>query len=233
MELENDSIDLGEKNNDAAPITPPQSNKLFTEEEASEFVRQRRARDAEALRLKNEEIKRLKSKLENLEKKEEQGRASVDDMQQLVTAKQAIQEGVQKGYTEEELSMHVEMAMKQKELMNQLVDAKEKDQDFSDLWVKGNQLRTEEVMATAYLPNAPAVVKLLLKDKNALDTYRYAQMNSQNDNGIGVMNVLYNLSQTVENGREKPRPNQYSPATQLKESSSDSFNISDYVGSKY
>jgi hypothetical protein len=226
-EIENNQTEL--TNTGAAPV------KTFTESEVEEMVRRRRERDAEALRLQHEENKRLKAKLEELESKAQKGTATVEEMTQLQTAKDAAAKTQEQGYSPEDVKNIIAWEMQQKELTSKLEEARDKDPEFAKLLKDGNKLFAEEVAETAYLPNAPAVIKLLMKDKKSLDLFRRAAMNYQRDGGTAVMMVLNNLSDQLAGTEEKPTPSPFKPAERLSDASDEdqNFDESDYISSKY
>jgi uncharacterized membrane protein YheB (UPF0754 family) len=207
------------------------NNKAFTEDEVQELIRKRTERERENSRLLHEDNKRLKSKLEELESKMQKGTASDQDMVQLQAAKQAAAQGQAQGYTPEQVKHIVAWEMQQKELGSKLEEAREKDPEFAKLIKDGNKIFAEEVAETAYLPNAPAVVKYLMKDQKSLMALRAAWQEGRSQ----VMMVLNNLSDRLSTDQEKPAPSQFKPAEQLSDASDDNqnFDEKDYISSKY
>lgn len=210
--------------------TPPPA-KTFTETEVEELMRKRHERTNENLRLQHEENKRLKSKLEELESKTQKGTATVDDMQQLEAAKTAATQSQAQGLSPEQMQRMVEMGMQHKELENKLIEANQKDPEFARLLKEGNKLSLEEVVETAYLPNAPAVIKQLMKDKKAFALFKASQM----EGPVSMMTVLNNLSDKLESTAEKPAASQYKPAEPLSDASDEdqNFDEGDYIKGKY
>jgi hypothetical protein len=219
-----------------------------------EVIKKRRERDAETIRLQHEENKRLKKEadelkrqLEDLEKKAQKGTASDDELGQLQTAKkaaeQAITQGQQQGYTYEQIKSQavaeVEWEMKQKQLESKMMDAREKDPEFAKMVDANNKLTDpnaklfhEEVSEMAYLPNAPAVIKQLLKDPKSMAVLKAAFAERSR---TSVMMVLNNLSDRLAGNEAKPQPSSYKPPEYLSDSSDDdqSFDESSYISSKY
>ena len=211
----------------------PSNVKTFNESEVEEMLKKRRERDAEALRLQHEDNKRLRSRLEELERNAQKGTASDADMMQLQTAKNAVAQGQAQGYSRDEVQNIVAWELQQKQLEDKLYDAKEKDPEFAKLIDenknKQNKLFSEDIALTAYLPNPAAVIKQLMKDDKSLRALRMARSESE------AMLVLNNLSDRLSGNEEKPAPSQYKPAEPLSDASDEdqNFDEKDYISSKY
>ena len=235
------------------PIDPA-APRTFTESEMEDVIRKRRERDAENLRLQHEENKRLKKEaddlkrqLEELERKAQKGTASDDELGQLQTAKkaaeQAVVQGQQQGLTYEQIKSQaiaeVNWEMQQKQLENKMTDAREKDPEFAKLVDANNKINDpntklfhEEVAEMAYLPNAPAVIKQVLKDPKSMAVLKAAFAERSR---TSVMMVLNNLSDRLSTNEEKPQPSSFKPAEYLSDATDDdqAFDESSYISSKY
>lgn len=215
----------------ASSATSTANSKIFTEDETNELIKKRTERERENSRLLHDENSRLKKRLEDLESKMQKGTASDDDMVQLQTAKQASAQAQAENYTPDQVRHIVDYAMQQKELGGKLEEARDKDPEFAKLLKDGNKLFQEEVNEMAYLPNAPAVVKHLMKDQKSLLALRAAWREGRSS----VMMVLNNLSDRLADNQEKPVPSQFKPAEQLSDSSDEdqNFNEKDYISKNY
>lgn len=213
-------------------------SKTFSQSEVEKMIKERTDRERENSRLKHEENERLKKELSDLSSKMQKGIATTDEMTQLQTATKAAEQGQQQGYSQEDVQRLVEGAMQQKDLESKLMTAKEKDPEFKKLVeenAKTNAVSMDHVLGTAYLPNAVAVVKHLMKDKKSLDLYNAAIANVGVDRGVSAMMVLNNLSDKLQGSAEKPMESQYKPAEHLSDASDEdqNFDESSYIGSKY
>jgi chromosome segregation ATPase len=210
--------------------TPQPKVEMFTRDEVEEMMKARVAKTANDARQQREENENLKKRLEELQRKQDSGTATTEERSQLQTAKTAEIQAHQQGYTREEAEQYAMHKMDVADLDKKLTDAREKDPEFKDLLEKGNKLYEEEVKLTAGIPNAPAVVKQLLKDRRDLNLYR-AYISS--GNLTDVISFLNDMSRKLESTEQKPHPSGYEPSPVLAESSGDQEDTSDYIGSRY
>ncbi len=216
---------------EAAPVT---NKKMIPEDDVAKMIQERTAREREQTRLKHEENERLKKQLQDLQARMEKGNATPEDMGKLQAAKDAATEGMQQGMTQQQLEQLVESRMQIETLSKKLEDARQKDPEFAKLLETNAQnLYAEEVAGTAYLDNAPAVIKYLLKDKKSLALYRRALETDRS--GVQAMLVLNNLSDLVADKAERPKSSEYEPTPELSDTSNtdQSFDVSKYISSKY
>lgn len=227
------SAEMPEDNITPTPEAAPE--KTYSQAEVERMITERRARDAEQLRLKNEETKQLKARMQELESKMQKGTATTDEMSQLQSAKTTAEHGQQQGYSNEDVQNMVNWEMQKKELGNKLIEAHKKDPEFAKLVKEGNKITEDEAMFTAYLPNGPAVVKHLLKDKKSLDLYRAGLNNYGRDGGVLAMQILNNLSDQLDSNKEAAHPSNYTPAPELADASDEdqAFDEANYISSKY
>lgn len=217
---------------DDVNVGAPESHKeeMFSKKEMEEMIKARVAKGAEENRLRREENESLRKKLADLERKQEAGTATTDERSQLHTARTTENEASQQGYTKEQAEQMALHQMDIADLDKKLTDARDKDPEFKDLLEKGNKIHVEEVKLTAGLPNAPAVVKQLLKDRRDLNLYRaYIAEGNLRD----VTSFLNDLSRKLESTEQRPHPSGYDPAPVLSESGGDQEDTSEYISSKF
>ena len=217
-----------------------QTPKMYTEDDVQRMMKDRLAREEsrrkEELSRKEEEAASLKKQLEDLEKKMQQGTATNAEIDKLQAAKGTATQGVQAGYSPEEMQSIVDFELKKKDLTGKLQEAIQKDPEFKKLYEQnGKNIPTNLIMGTSYLPNAVAVVKHLMKDKKSLELYAAAAANAHYDNAVSAMQILNNFSDRLADNHEKPHPSMYEPAPQLADASDEdqNFDESTYIKSKY
>lgn len=222
--------DIGQLDDVNVGSSEAPKEEMFSKKEMEEMIKARVAKSAETSRLQREENDNLRKKLEILERKQEAGTATTDERSQLHTARTAETQASQQGYTREQAEAFALHQMDIAELDKNLTAARDKDPEFKELVEKGNRLHPEEVKLTAGLPNAPAVVKQLLKDRRDLNLYRaYIAEGNLRD----VTSFLNDMSRKLESTEQKPHPSGYEPSPVLSESGGDQEDTSEYISNKF
>lgn len=124
---------------------------------------------------------------------------------------------------------NVENTKKMENFQKKIGEAVEKDQEFKKLVAESPQyLSPDQVMSTSHLPNAPDVLKHMLKDPRDYQLLQAAAQTSQAE----MIRVLNEVSMKLEQRRNMPRPSEYEHIPQMGDGEGDDFDLDDYLKGK-
>lgn len=228
----------------------------FNHEEVTKSLTVRLKKEREHRQKAEEEREDLRDRLEKLEKKISNGKASSDEnleYQQrlsasgqtrdednkieiakkhgLLTEDQALQFAREAIFAENE-------NVKTASFIEKVKRSKEKDPEFSEMIdnahnVEGS-ITPQEAVLLKDLDNGVSVFKHLLKDKEDMDIFRTALQNSQLDSGLSFKKFVYELSKKLDSSEKPPRPSKYNVVPKINDvGRGNSFDSSEYIKNKY
>jgi hypothetical protein len=213
--------------------TDNQKSVMFSQEEVEQMMKDRLNKLHNEKRLREEENDRLRKKLEELQKKQDSGTATIQEREQLQDAKQGTKQAVYQGYSKEDVDTMVNFQMKIKELDRNLSEAEKKDPELAKLMKEGNTISPDEAKLIALpdgINNGVAIIKQLLKDGRDLNLFRtYISAGDR----TGLISYLNDMSKKLEATAEKPHPSGYTPSPQLPESEGEQDDLENYIKNKY
>lgn len=190
---------------EAAAVAAPASEKTFTESQVQSIVRDRIRREQEA----------MQKRMDSSRPQAAQGAAL--NMSEYVHMSQIPN-------ILEENSKKVELVGRAKAIQERVIKASETDPELKELMLKGNGLRNEDLLPIGELdlPNAPAVVKHLLKDK--MDHALYVNAPSSYDR----VRLLRDLSDKLDDRATQRTGRRYEVSPDVS-SASDGDDLSDIL----
>lgn len=205
-ELENQN-DMQEEKIEAAADSSSEE-KRYSQEDAEQIIKKRLRQERDRA---DKEAAELKAKIAELENKIKEGTATTSEKIEHQEIKNTAKEAVNAGISPAELP-HILKAHQEQVSFNQKIsDALEKDPEFKKLSTEGNFIDPAIITAMHHLDNAPAVLKLLLKDKKE---HHLMNLNAQ-EGLVAFTRYINDLSTRLEEKSAKPRPPSFKAAPNL------------------